>query len=421
MDVLIVGSGGREHALAWKIAQSPRVGKIYIAPGNGGTHAIGENVPISATDVQELVKFASEKGIGFTVVGPEESLAAGIVDIFKSHGLRIFGPSKAAAEIETSKSFAKELMHEAHIPTPGFVVVRNYDEAIGNIRRMQAPYVIKASGLSAGKGVSICNSIEEADEIVKKIFTERIFGEAGNEVVIEEFVEGAEVSIHTLTDGRNYVTFPPSQDHKRIGEKDTGKNTGGMGVIAPLSWVTPETVVNIEQHVIKPALSALEARDTPFTGVLYPGIILPVTGPTVLEFNARFGDPEAQVYMRLLKSDLLDLLESCVHGGLTASGLQWNWGFAATVVLASAGYPDAYTTDIPIQGIEMAERMNDIVVFHMGTPPDGDHRTKGGRVLGVSALGSTLEDALAKAYAAADVIHFEGKYIRRDIGSASLK
>ncbi len=420
MDILIVGSGGREHALAWKIAQSPRAGKIYIAPGNGGTRALGENVPIAATDVSNLVKFAAEKSIGLTVVGPEESLAAGIVDIFKAHGLRIFGPTKAAAQIETSKTFAKQLMREAHIATPAFNVARTIDEATANIRRMKAPYVIKASGLAAGKGVYLCNSIEEADEIAQKIMVEHVLGEAGSELVIEEFVDGPEISIHTFTDGRNYVSFPPAQDHKRIGEKDTGKNTGGMGVIVPVPWFQPEGLIGIEQHIVKPVLDALAMKDTPFTGLLYPGIKLPVSGPTVLEFNARFGDPEAQVYMRLLKSDILDLLEGCVDGGLTAAGVKWNWGFAVTVVLASGGYPDEYKTDIPIQGIDQAERMNDVVIFHMGTPSDGDHRTRGGRVLGVSALGSTLEDALAKAYAAADVIHFEGKYVRRDIGSSSL-
>lgn len=421
MDILIVGSGGREHALAWKIAQSPRAGKIYIAPGNGGTREIGENVPIQATDALELAKFASEKNIGLTIVGPEEALAVGIVDIFRSRGLRIFGPTKAAAQIETSKSFAKQMMRDAHIPTPAFIVAHTIDEAVGNIRRMKPPYVIKASGLASGKGVSVCNSIEEAQEMAQKIMVERIYGDAGNELVIEEFADGAEISIHTFTDGRNYVTFPPSQDHKHIGENDTGKNTGGMGVITPLPWVMPEAVVGIEQHVVKPILEALAMRDTPFTGLLYPGIVMQEEGPTVLEFNARFGDPEAQVYMRLLKSDLLDLIEGCIDGGLTPAGLKWNWGFAVTVVLASGGYPDEFKVDLPIQGIDLAERMNDVVVFHMGTPSDGDNRTRGGRVLGVSALGSTLQDALNRAYAAAELIHFEGKYIRKDIGSSSLK
>ena len=421
VDILIIGSGGREHALAWKLAQSPRVGKIYVATGNGGTASHWINVPIQEMDFAKLAAFASEKNIGLTVVGPEEPLAAGIADFFKAHGLRIFGPSKAAAKIESSKAFAKKIMHDAHVPTSVFHASSRLEEVLVNTRRIKPPYVVKASGLASGKGVFICNTFEEAEGVIKQMMVDRVLGDAGKEVVIEEFVSGQEISVHALTDSRNVVMFPASQDYKRIGEGDTGKNTGGMGAVAPLPWLAPEVMVNIEHSVVAPTLDALAGADALFRGLLYPGVKIPVTGPMVLEFNARFGDPECQVYMRLLKSDLLDMLEQCVDGGLIKENVQWNWGFAAIVVLASEGYPDSFKTGFPITGLKEAERMDDIVVFHMSTIADEQYRTAGGRVLSVSAIAPTLDEALKKAYAAADVIHFEGKYMRRDIGAAALK
>lgn len=416
LNVLIVGGGGREHALAWKIAQSPRVGKIYVAPGNGGTEAIVENVDIVATDIPTLVRFATEKQIGLTVVGAEGPLALGIVDQFRAHGLRIFGPTKAAARIETSKAFAKGLMAQAHIPTAKFYTAANMEEGLFNVRRMKPPYVIKASGFAEGKGVAFCNSLEEASMALQSIFSDESPGGA----VIEEYLDGPEISVHAFTDGQNFVSLLPSQNHKRIGEGDTGKNTGGMGVIAPLPWVSGEAMVGIEQHIVKPTIEAMFKEGAIFQGMLYPSLKVLPEGPSVLEFNAHFGDPEAQVYMRLLKSDVLDLMEATIDGGITRDTLKWEWGFAATIVLASAGYPDAYETGKRIEGIGEAEKMRDIVLFHMGTKHSGDYYTAGGRVLGVSALGGTLVDALHKAYAAADKIHFEGKYMRRDIGRSSI-
>lgn len=416
LNVLVVGSGGREHALAWKIAQSPRVGKIYVAPGNGGTENIAENVDIATTDIPTLIKFASEKQIGLTVVGPEAPLAAGIVDQFRRHSLRIFGPTKVAAQIETSKAFAKTLMAEARIPTAKFYTTTDLEGGMYNVRRMKPPYVIKASGLAEGKGVVMCNTSDEAESVLRAILADESLGGA----IIEEFIDGPEISVHAFTDGQNFVTLLPSQDHKRIGDGDTGKNTGGMGAIAPLPWVSGETMIGIEQRVIKPTLAQMFKQGELFQGLLYPGIKILPDGISVLEFNARFGDPEAQVYMRLLKSDVLDFMEATIDGGITRDTLKWEWGFAATIVLASRGYPDAYETGKLIEGIGEAEKMPGVVLFHMGTKNSGDYYTAGGRVLGVSAVGATLEDALHKAYAAADKIHFEGKYMRRDIGRSSI-
>lgn len=416
VDVLVVGSGGREHAIAWKLLQSPRIGKVYVAPGNAGTEQIAENVDILPTDIASLAQFASQKQIGLTVVGPEEPLALGIVDHFRAHGLRIFGPTKAAARIESSKAYAKKLMAETHVPTAKYFASKNLEEGMYSARRMSAPYVVKASGLAQGKGVSICSSLEEAEMALHGIFA----GGENTEAVVEEYLDGPEVSIHAFTDGQNFATLPPSQDHKRIGEGDTGKNTGGMGAIAPVPWVGNEVVINVEQHSIKPVLDRLFAEGALFSGLLFPGLKITPQGPKVLEFNARFGDPETQVYMRLMRNDLLDYLEACIDGGVSRDGLKWNWGFAATVVLASAGYPDAYEMGKRIEGIEDAERTNDVVVFHMGTKNDGNYRTFGGRVLGVSAMGATVEDAVQKAYSAAEKIRFEGKYIRRDIGRSSI-
>lgn len=421
IDVLVVGSGGREHALAWKLKQSPRIGKVYIAPGNGGTPFVGENVAIPATDFLELTKFVIEKKIALTVVGPDDPLALGIVDFFEKKHLRIWGPSQAAAQIESSKAFSKQLMREANIPTAAFDVFTEYEAARIGLRRHSLPVVVKASGLALGKGVYICTTYEEAEAALKEMMVEKIFKDSGSEVVIEEFLEGPEISIHAMCDGMNYVLFPPSQDNKRALDGDKGKNTGGMGAIAPLPWVTQDQLTTIGHSIVRPTLEKLAERGTPFKGLLYPGLIITKDGPKVLEFNARFGDPETQVYMRLLESDLLDLIEASIDGTIGNARPTWLAAHAVNIVLASGGYPDAYKKDIPITGIEDAEKDPHIVVFHAGTKAERSGLvTSGGRVLGVSAIGNTLKGTLDAAYAAAEKIHFEGKQFRTDIGAKSL-
>ena len=423
MDVLLVGGGGREHALAWKLAQSPRLGKLYVAPGNGGTRLVGENVPIGVMQFDELADFAKARKIRLTICSMDDPLVGGIVDFFQSQGLRIWGPTKAAAQIEGSKAFSKQLMREAGIPTADFKVCIDYEEARTYVLEKGVPIVIKASGLALGKGVYVCHTLEEAEKALKEVMVDRILNEAGKQVVIEQYLEGQEVSIHAISDGKTHRMFPTSQDHKTIGEGDTGKNTGGVGTIAPVPWVSRETLLDIELRVVEPTLAALKKRGATFTGVLYPGLKMSPGEPKVLEFNARFGDPEAQVYMRLTKTDILDLFEACVDGNLAKMEIEWDSGFAANIVMCSGGYPDEYKKGLPITGIEEAEKVSGVVVFHGGTMFDFVSRTlvtSGGRVLGVSAVGATLKEALDKAYEAADKIQFEGKYYRRDIGAKAL-
>jgi phosphoribosylamine--glycine ligase len=426
MDVLLIGSGGREHALAWKLRQSPRLGTLYIAPGNAGTAALGENVAIGVMEFEKLAQFALEKNIALTVVGPDDPLALGIVDFFEAKGLRIWGPSKAAAQLEASKAFSKRLMDEANIPTAEFQIFTEYEKALSYVRGRGAPIVVKASGLALGKGAYVCMTLAEAEAALDEIMVQKLHKEAGDEVVVEEFLDGQEISIHALCDGEQYVMLPSSQDHKRALDGDKGKNTGGMGTIAPLPWVTPETMGTIAKTIVEPTLAAMQKRGTPFRGLLYPGLKMTSKGPKVLEYNARFGDPETQVYMRLLTSDMLDLFDACIDGTLDRVNVEWASGYAANVVLASGGYPDAYHKGLPITGIEEAEKIPGIVVFHAGTKYQGNDGfrkpiiTNGGRVIGVSAVGATLKEALATAYRAADLIQFEGKHLRRDIGSKTL-
>ncbi|HEC94096.1 MAG TPA: phosphoribosylamine--glycine ligase, partial [Candidatus Kaiserbacteria bacterium] len=396
INVLIIGSGGREHALAWKLAQSPRIGKLFVAPGNGGTCQIAENIAIGATDIDGLVRFAEKNDIGLTVVGPDDSLALGIVDAFQAQGLRIFGPTRAATEIEWSKAFAKDLMRKAHIPTAPFKIFKEYDKAIAYIREHGAPIVVKASGLALGKGVYVCKTFAQAKSALNEIMLGTVHKNAGKEVVIEEFLDGQEISIHAFCDGKTFVLLPPAQDHKPIHDGDNGKNTGGMGTITPISWVSLDTLQTLGEQIVHPTLDMLVKREQPFSGLLYPGLKMTSDGPKVLEFNARFGDPETQSYMRLLKTDLLDILEACVDGTLAELTVEWHSGFAACVVIASGGYPDEYNKGVPIHGVEEAGRVPDIVVFHAGTNFDGDGelKTAGGRVLGVTAIGDTLSIAL---------------------------
>lgn len=423
IDVLVVGSGAREHALLWKLRQSPRVGKLYVAPGNGGTALLAENVPIGVMEFEKLAKFAQEKRIGLTVPGPDDAFVGGIVDVFKSHRLRVWGPSKEAAQIEGSKAFAKQLMHEANIPTAEFGVFSNPTSALTHVQARGVPIVIKASGLALGKGVYVCRTMEEAKDAIQEIMVDRAHKGAGDEVVIEEYLDGPEVSIHALTGGTTHILFPASQDHKAALDGDQGKNTGGMGTIAPVPWVSEEMMASIDSQVVAPTFDALKKQGIHFQGLLFPGLKVTLGGFKVLEYNARFGDPETQVYMRLLKTDLLDLFEASVDDTMDAlrDRVEWHRGFAVNIVIASGGYPDAYKTGFPIQGIAEAEQDEHVVVFHAGTKQEGGNLvTAGGRVLGVSAIGGTLKQALDRAYAAVGKIHFEGMQFRRDIGAKAL-
>jgi phosphoribosylamine--glycine ligase len=416
MDVLLVGSGGREHALAWKLKQSPQVGKIYVAPGNGGTSNVGENIDIAATDVERLLAFAKDKKIDFIIVGPENPLDLGIVDAFKTAGLKIFGPTKAAARIESSKAFSKEVMETAGVPTAQFKVFSDKGAAKAYVNERGAPIVVKDSALVFGKGVHICRTVPEAETALAEIFASE-----KKQVVIEDFLEGPEISIHAICAGTDFILFPASQDHKRVGEGDTGKMTGGIGAIYPLPFVTSELIDEIAKTIVRPILEALSKKGTPFSGLLYPGLILTKSGPKVLEFNSRFGDPECELYMRILKSDLLPALEASAEGDLANISLEWESVGCVNLILCSGGYPDEYKKGLPITGIEEAEKIPGVIVFHSGTKQQGESLlTNGGRVLGVSAVGATLKEALARAYQAAELIKFEGKYMRRDIGTKRL-
>ncbi|MBM3261579.1 phosphoribosylamine--glycine ligase [Candidatus Kaiserbacteria bacterium] len=418
--VLIIGSGGREHALAWKLSQSSQIGKLFVAPGNGGTRHIAENIGIDAINIDELVLFTKSNEIDLTVVGPDDPLARGIVDAFQAQGLRIFGPTRTAAEIEWSKAFAKNLMSEAGIPTAAFEIFNEYDKALAHVRTRGAPIVVKASGLALGKGVYVCNTLAQAETALAEIMLDHVHKDAGKEVVIEEFLDGQEISIHAFCDGKTHVLLPPAQDHKPIHDNDTGKNTGGMGTIAPVSWVSAHALQDIDEHIVRPTLHALAQRERQFSGLLYPGLKMTTSGPKVVEFNARFGDPETQSYMRLLKTDLLDILEACVDGTLAKLTIEWHSGFAACIVIASGGYPDKYKKGLSLRGITDAEHVPGVVVFHAGTTFDGELKTSGGRVLGVTAIGNTLHDALDRAYEAVELIEFEGKQYRKDIGAKAL-
>jgi len=412
MKILVIGSGGREHALAWKLAHSPRVEAVYCAPGNGGTAG---NVPIPAADIPALRDFALREGIGLTVVGPEAPLVDGIVDIFGAAGLRVFGPNKAAARLEGSKIFAKETMSAAGVPTADYAVFESADAALAWLRERPAdhPWVVKADGLAAGKGVLICDTRAEAEAAVRRTMVAREFGSAGDRIVIEERLRGYEVSLLAICAGREFVTLAPAQDYKRIGEGDTGPNTGGMGAYSPIPTFPRELIAFAEEQVIKPMLRAVD-----FTGVLYSGLMITPDGPSVLEFNVRYGDPETQVVLPRLETDLLDLLEAAVDRRLGAVDARWSPRKAVTVVLASGGYPGDYAKDQPISGLDAAGARPDVTVFHAGTKRVDDRiLTNGGRVLNVTALGDTFGQAIDRAYAAVGEISWEGMTCRRDIAA----
>ncbi len=419
--ILIIGSGGREHALAWKLKQSPKVGEIFIAPGNAGTAQVGENVDIKATDIVALADWAEKNKIGLTVVGQDDPLALGVVDEFQKRGLKIWGPTKAAAKIEASKTFAKDLMKKQGIPTATFESFGDYESALKYLEKTGAPIVIKASGLALGKGVAVCKTLDEAKKFLEDVMVKKIFGDSGNQVVIEEFLEGQEFSIHAFSDGKTFKLLPPSQDHKPVNNNGLGPNTGGMGTIAPVPWVTKEVMEKVSSDIVKPALEGLKNNGSPFVGLLYPGLIMTKEGPKVIEFNCRFGDPETQSYMRLLKTDLFDILEASVEGRLAEVNIEWENKFACCIALASGGYPGKYEKGFPISGIEEAEKLNDILVFHAGTTMNNNQlTTNGGRVLGVTAVADDLKSALNKAYEAIKLISFEGTHYRTDIGAKSL-
>ena len=421
MRVLVVGGGGREHALAWKLAQSPRLSQLFVAPGNAGTAGIAANVPIAASDIPALVEFARARRIDLTVVGPDDPLAAGIVDAFREAGLRVFGPTKAAAQIESSKALAKQLMQQSGVPTAQFATFDDYVQALAYIRRQPHPLVIKASGLALGKGVTISQTVTESERALKRLMQDQEFGAAGTTVVIEEFLEGPEVSVHAVCDGCTAVMFPSAQDHKPIGDGDVGPNTGGMGTFAPVPWFDAAKVEEVRTKVVNPVLSALAAAGQTFSGCLYPGLKVTPAGVKVLEFNARFGDPETQSYMRLLKSDLLELLEACADGRLDQVKTKWHPGFAVCVVLAAAGYPGVVQKGDIITGLDKAAKLPGVEVFQAGTARRGEEIvTNGGRVLGVTAIGTTLREAIDRAYAGVNLIKFNGLQYRRDIGQKGL-
>ncbi|MBI3627241.1 MAG: phosphoribosylamine--glycine ligase [Candidatus Sungbacteria bacterium] len=417
-SVLIIGGGGREHALACKLQQSPNVERIFILPGNAGTGMIGENVEIGIKNHAKIVEFVKENNIDLVVVGPDDPLADSMVDDLEAAGISIFGPTKAAAEIEWSKVFAKEFMQAEGIPTAEFQVFSDQKEANEYVKRQNFPVVIKASGLARGKGVIIAKNLLEAEKAIQDLMEHKIFGEAGKEIVIEEFLRGDEISIHVFCDGKNIAMFPSAQDHKQIFDNDEGPNTGGMGTITPVPWVNKTLMDQIKRTIVLPTIRGLEKRGRKFVGVLYPGLMITNHGPKVIEFNARFGDPEAQSYMRVLKTDLFEILSACVEARLDQIKIEWTYESACCVVLASGGYPGEYKKGISIDGLETTS--SDAIIFHAGTKmQDGAIVTNGGRVLGVTATGKDLSSALGKAYARIKMIRFGGMQYRRDIGAKS--
>ena len=419
MKVLIVGGGGREHAIAWKVAQSKRVEKIYCAPGNAGIAEYAECVGIGAMEFEKLAAFAKEKEIDLTVVGMDDPLVGGIVDVFEAEGLRVFGPNKAAAILEGSKAFSKDLMKKYNIPTAAYENFDNAEAAIAYLETAKFPIVLKADGLALGKGVLICNTLEEAKEGVRTIMLDKQFGESGNTMVIEEFMTGREVSVLTFVDGKTIKTMTSAQDHKRAKDGDQGLNTGGMGTFSPSPFYTKEVEDFCEKYIYQATVDAMRAEGRTFKGIIFFGLMLTEDGPKVLEYNARFGDPETQVVLPRMKTDIVDVFEACIDGTLDQVDLEFEDNAAVCVVLASAGYPEKYEKGFPITGLEEFKKHDGYYCFHAGTKFDGENIvTNGGRVLGVTAKGADLKEARANAYAATEWVQFENKYKRSDIGKA---
>jgi phosphoribosylamine---glycine ligase len=422
MKVLILGSGGREHALAWAVKRSLQVTEVVCAPGNGGIAGVARCVPVDLKSVEAMVQLAEAEQPELTIVGPEVPLSLGIVDVLQAKGLSVFGPTRAAAMLETSKSFAKRFLQRHQIPTARYVVCKSQVEVEKSIELFHAPIVVKADGLHAGKGVIICESRQTAIEAAQGIFSGALLGEAEPQVILEEFLQGDEISFLCLSDGKHVAPLVPSQDHKCIGEGDTGPNTGGMGVYSTDQMLDPAMTEWILRHIAQPTVYGMASEDTPFVGVLYCGLMMTARGPQVLEFNARFGDPETQAILMRLESDLVEALAACTEGRLAETELRWSPGAAACVIASSSGYPGSYKTGLPITGLADAAKVPGVQVFHSGTAlKDGQPVTAGGRVLGVTAAADSLEEALGRAYEAMKLIHFDGMYYRRDIGHRALK
>ncbi len=428
MNVMVVGNGGREHALAWKIAQSSRVDRVFVAPGNAGTAEDAENIDIAASDIAGLIKFAKQNKVTLTVVGPEAPLAAGMVDAFQESSLRVFGPSKSAAQLEASKVFCKNLLRSADVPSADYRVFRDAASAKRFVtdryqdEGQDVPLVVKADGLAAGKGVIVCRKREDALQAIERICVQREFGDAGHEVIIEERLDGQEASVLAITDGQTIVTLTPAQDHKPAWDGDKGPNTGGMGAYCPAPLVDDKMLSWIEEHVLVPTVHALKRSRNPFSGVLYAGLMLTSQGPKVLEYNVRLGDPECQPILMRLNSDLVDVLEATVDSQLESiAPLQWDPRPAVCVVMASEGYPGSYEKGHHIRGLEDAAALPDVKVFHAGTKTvDGQVVTSGGRVLGVTALGSSISEAKRQAYTAVQCIRWPGAWCRKDISDKAL-
>jgi len=418
MNVLVIGGGGREHALAWKLRQSPRVKQVFISPGNAGTAQVGRNVEAKLSELDQLLDFAQRGSIDLTVVGPDDVLAAGIVDLFENAGLRIFGPCREAAQLETSKSFAKRFMVRHGIPTARFGEFEASQDAKAALGEFGFPLAVKADGLALGKGVLIAHDRSEAEEAIDDMIERRRFGDAGRKIVIEEFLSGAECSVHALVDGRSYLLFPTAQDHKQLYDGNQGPNTGGMGTFSPSHRLDATLLQEIREKILDPFMRGIQKDHLRFRGLIFPGLMLTKDGPRVLEFNCRFGDPETQVILPRLKSDIVDLFEATITGQLDTVTAEWDARSAVCVVLASGGYPGVYKTGKTIVGLEHADQMDDVIVFHAGTRlRENRILTSGGRVLGVTALGDTLLAAKRRAYDAVAKIEFDGSYFRHDIGS----
>ncbi|WP_339158547.1 phosphoribosylamine--glycine ligase [Paenibacillus sp. FSL W8-0186] len=421
MDILVIGGGGREHAICWALAKSPKAGKIYCAPGNAGIGQVAEIVPIAVNEFDKLTAFAQEKEVGLVVVGPDDPLADGIVDAFEAKSIPVFGPRKNAAHIEGSKTFMKDLLKKYNIPTAAYEKFNDYEEAKAYLDQQKLPIVIKADGLAAGKGVTVAFTREEAEAALKDIMVGKVFGDAGSQVVIEEFLEGQEMSILVFVDGEVVRPMSAAQDHKQVYDNDKGPNTGGMGTYSPLPHIADSIIEEAVETIIKPTAKAMVAEGRPFRGVLFAGLMISPDGkPKTIEFNARFGDPEAQVVLPRLKSDLLEIFLAAVNGTLDKVEIEWSNEAAVCVVLASGGYPASYPKGLPISGLDSA---GDALVFHAGTAKNeaGEWVTNGGRVLGIVGLGQDIAEAREKAYAAAERITFEGKHQRSDIAAKALR
>jgi phosphoribosylamine--glycine ligase len=418
MNVLVIGGGGREHALAWKLRQSPRVKQVFISPGNAGTAQVGRNVEAKLSELDQLLNFAQRESIDLTVVGPDDALAAGIVDLFEKAGLRIFGPCQEAAQLETSKSFAKRFMVRHGIPTARFAEFEASQDAKTALAEFGFPLAVKADGLALGKGVIIAHDRSEAEAAIEDMIERRRFGDAGRKIVIEEFLSGAECSVHALVDGRSYLLFPTAQDHKQLYDGNEGPNTGGMGTFSPSNRLDAALLEEIREKILDPFMRGIQKDHLRFRGLIFPGLMLTKDGPRVLEFNCRFGDPETQAILPRLKSDIVDLFEATITGQLDTVTAEWDTRSAVCVVLASGGYPGDYKTGKTIVGLERADQMDDVIVFHAGTRlRENRILTSGGRVLGVTAVGDTLLAAKRRAYDAVAKIEFDGSYFRHDIGS----